>query len=73
MAKQRLVLKTAFDGKDVYRIFRDAAFAKHKGNKKVIELLKKKKTQIVIRLELKNVIGDEDMEVLVEIFEKDKA
>lgn len=70
MAKQKLVLKTTFEGNDVYRIFRDAAFCKHRKNKKVASLLKRKTTQVVTRLEIKNVIGNEDLAVLVEIFER---
>jgi hypothetical protein len=71
MAKKRLVLKTSFSEQDVYRIFRDAALAKHAKNEKVKALVKKKKTEVTTRLELKNMVVHGDMDVLVEIFEVD--
>jgi len=70
MAKQKLVLKTSFEGQDVYRLFRDASLSKHRGNKKVVDLLKKKRSQVVTRLEIKNVEGDGDLAVIVELFER---
>ena len=70
MPKQKLVLKTEFSGPDVYGLFRDAALQKHQRNRRVIELLKKKKTEVVTRLEIKNIVGDDELSVIVEVFER---
>lgn len=70
MTKQKLILKTEFSGRDVYGLFRDAALHKHRRNKKVVTLLTKKRAEVVTRLEIKNVTGDDDLAVIVEIFER---
>jgi len=67
--KKKLVLKTEFGGKETYGLFRDAALHKHQRNKRVVALLKKKKSRVVTRLEFKNVVGEGDLNVIVEIFE----
>lgn len=68
---QRLVLKTTFENESVYRLFRDAAFLKHKNNRRVVELLKRKTAQIVTRLELKHLdSSDPGLAVIVEVFEQ---
>jgi hypothetical protein len=67
---QKLILKTTFENDTIYRLFRDASFMRHKNNRRVMELLRKKKAQIVTRLEFKNMGNhDANFAVIVEIFE----
>lgn len=69
--KQKLVLKTSFEDDELYKLLRDAAFAKHRRNKNVINLLRKKSADIVVRLEIKGIgkVSGHKTAILVEIFE----